>query len=287
MPGLTLLVGPPGCGKTERLVERAAARYRADRFTPTLVLVPTARHADQFRRRLVAACGVALNLDVATLALFARRHVDDNVPPSEVASELLRRVTRERVASGGADRFRPIVETPGLHTLVGAAVGELLAAEIEPDELVEAAGRAGSADHMALADIYAAYRSALAARGWRDPREAPTLAAEAIAGRDDLPRLVLVDSFELLNPRELRLVAALAERSDVVITLDPGGERARALDRRAPRGGRAGARPRAALAADRYSRRPGAHGSGRRGAAAGHRARHQANPHRGRLTAAV
>ena len=228
MPGLTLLVGPPGCGKTERLVERAAARYRADRFTPTLVLVPTARHADQFRRRLVAACGVTLNLDVATLALFARRHVDDNVPPSEVASELLRRVTRERVASGGADRFRPIVETPGLHTLVGAAVGELLAAEIEPDELVEAAGRAGSADHMALADIYAAYRSALAARGWRNPREAPTLAAEAIAGRNDLPRLVLVDSFELLNPRELRLVAALAERSDVVITLDPGGsERAR------------------------------------------------------------
>ena len=43
-----------------------------------------------------------------------------------------------------------------------------------------------------------------------------------------MPGLVLVDSFEYLNPRELALVAALARRADTAIALDPaGGERAR------------------------------------------------------------
>ena len=215
-----MVYGPAGSGKTGRLVEHAARRYRDDRFAPTLVLVPTARHGDQFRRRLVAESGAALNLDVSTLARYARLYAAGRTLPGEVASELLRRVARERIVSGGAGRFEPIAETPGLHALVSDAVAELVAAGVEPAALTAAAAGAGSADLIALSDIYAAYRRELAARGWRDPAEAPSLAAEAAGGAAGPPGLVLVDSFDFLNPREQSLVAALAARTRVLVAID-------------------------------------------------------------------
>ena len=220
MGELVVVCGPAGSGKTGQLVRHAASRYARDRFASTLVLVPTARHGDQFRRRVVAQGGVALNLDVATLAQYARRHAGRQTLSRDVAGDLLRRVSRERIASGGAGRFEPIAATPGLHSLIAEAVTELLASDIEPVDLATAAASAGSADLNALADIHAAYRSALSEGRWRDPREAPSLAAEAVDGGGDVPGLVLVDSFEFLNPRELALVAALARRTRVLVAID-------------------------------------------------------------------
>ena len=73
MAGLTLITGGPGSGKTTRLVELAAAAYAADPFAPILVLVPTVRHADQFRRRVVGRTSVAFGLDVTTIGQFGQR----------------------------------------------------------------------------------------------------------------------------------------------------------------------------------------------------------------------
>ena len=228
MGELVMVCGPAGSGKTGRLVEHAARRYQDDRFASTLVLVPTARHGDQFRRHLVAESGVALNLDVSTLAQYARRHVAGRTLSRDVAADLLRRVALERIASGGAGRFKPIAGTPGLHALIAEAVAELVAADVEPAAFEAAAEGAESADLVALADIHAAYRRALAERGWRDPGEAPSLAAEAIEGGPAPPGLVLVDSFEFLNPREQSLVAALGERTSVLVAIDrEASERAR------------------------------------------------------------
>ena len=228
MGELLMVYGPAGSGKTGRLVEHAARRYQDDRFASTLVLVPTARHGDQFRRRLVARSGVALDLDVSTLAQYARLHAAGRTLSRDVSADLLRRVSLERIASGGAGRFEPIAEKPGLHALIAEAVAELVAADIEPAAFVTAASQSGSADLGALGDIYDAYRRALAERGWRDPGEAPSLAAEAIEDNPGLPGLVLVDSFEFLNPREQSLVAALADRTRVLVAIDrDASERAR------------------------------------------------------------
>ena len=215
-----MVCGPAGSGKTERLVDQATTRYQVDPFAPTLVLVPTARHGDQFRRRLVARSGVALNLDVSTLGQYARLHAAGRTLSREVAADLLRRVALERIESGGARRFAPIAHTPGLQALVAEAVAELVAADIDTGAFAQAARGAESADLAAIADIYAAYRAELAGRGWCDPGEAPSLAAEAIGARADLPGLVLVDSFEYLNPREQALIAALAGRTRVVVAID-------------------------------------------------------------------
>ena len=144
----------------------AARRYQDERFAPTLVLVPTARHGDQFRRRLVARGGVALNLEVATLAQYARLHAAGRTLSREVAADLLRRVSLERIESGAAGRFEPIAGKPGLHALIGEAVSGAGGRGRSARRLRGGRGRhAESADLVALADIYAAYRRA-AGRAW-------------------------------------------------------------------------------------------------------------------------
>ena len=252
--GLTIISGPPGSGKTERLVALAAERVEGDRFASTLVLVPTARHGDQFRRRVVERCGVALNLEVTTLHFFARRFAEGaSTPAAEVAAELLQRATRAQIDSGGAARFAPIRDTPGLHALLARTVADLVGAGVAPADLEAAAGRAASADHAALAAVYAEYLGLLDARAWRDPREVASLAAEAVDAGHGLPGLVLADSFEFFNPRELALVAALARRTEVAVTLDrEGSERTRwtaeRLDALVPDAAREDLPPRASTA---------------------------------------
>ena len=224
MTGLTLVTGGPGSGKTARLVEIAATRYRADSFASVLVLVPTARHADQFRRRVVQGAGVAFGLDVTTINLFAARHTQAaSIISRDIAQELLARVLLERSnGAGPAGRFRPLAHTPGLQSLVASAVGDLVADEVQPAPFADAAERAGSADLRALAEVYTAFRAELAARQWRAPEERARVAAEAVDAAV-LPPLVLVDGMQFLSAGEVRLIASLAATSDVWFALDPVG----------------------------------------------------------------
>ena len=126
MAGLTLILGAAASGKTAALLDRAAEHYRSDPFQATLVLVPTVRHGDQFRQRLVARIGVAFGLDVSTIGVFAQRHVDRaSIASREVADELLARTARAQVAAWAAAYFAPIADTPGFLSLIGTAVGDL------------------------------------------------------------------------------------------------------------------------------------------------------------------
>ena len=82
-------------------------------------------------RRLVAKCGVAMGLGVESLSQFSRRlaasrAVLSRVAARSVADELLIRVIRREVESGGASYFRPILRTRGLGRLVRAAILNLV-----------------------------------------------------------------------------------------------------------------------------------------------------------------
>lgn len=56
MPDLTLLTGSPAIGKIDALRKGMSERYRAGSFAENIVLVPTVRHGDQLRWRLVERC---------------------------------------------------------------------------------------------------------------------------------------------------------------------------------------------------------------------------------------
>ena len=121
--GAVLVTGGPGSGKTDEVVARLAARYESDPLYEAAVLVPTSRHGDQFRKRLVARCGVALRLRVETIHRFSQSLSGGGETVSRtVAEELLTAVARREARSGSAAYFSPIAHTEGFIDLISAAV---------------------------------------------------------------------------------------------------------------------------------------------------------------------
>ena len=222
MPDLTFIVGGPGSGKTDEVISRLAARYQADPFTEGVVLVPTVRHGDQFRRRLVAQCKVALRLRVETIAQFSRTLASDvKVASHSLAEELLGRTTRREIENGSAVYFEPIASTKGLANLIGSAIGDLLSEGIEPDALSRAAERSGSPSLKALGAIYKAYSYRIRRGQWTHPVQIAAAAADAVRTGAELPGTVMLDGFHLFRGTEMALLGALADRAEVAITLDP------------------------------------------------------------------
>lgn len=213
--GPTLVIGPAGSGKTRTLVEAVAGAAGRRPFTPALVLVPTQRHADQFRRELAARCGALFDLTVTTLpalALSLLRGAGRDVLPREVATALLDRVAAgEASTDGPAAYFRPIAGTPGLIRLLDESVAELFGASTAPAGLTRAAHDTADPRLGAIAAIYAALLKELDARGWVAPWGAATAAAQLDAL--PAPAVLAVDGFRTLTEGEIDFVAALAGRA--------------------------------------------------------------------------
>ena len=222
MPNVTLITGGPRSGKTEALVGRLAGLYNDNPFGQAVALVPTVRHGDQFRRRLVERCGVALGLRVETISQFSLGLVSGAWMPSyALVDELLTRTIRSQVESGPAVYFWPISGTKGLSNLVRSAVAYLLSEVIAPQALSEASSRAGSDSLVALSAIYAAYANDLEQREWVHPAQIGLTAARVVRADAELPAVIVLDGFHLFRGAELVLLQALAERADVTISLDP------------------------------------------------------------------
>ena len=120
MPIVEIITGGAGSGKTREIVSRLAALYRDAPFADALVLVPTIRHADQFRRRLVQECGVAMNLRVETLSMLSRSlSAGTPILSGSRATDELARVARRTVTRGGAaSYFSPIAGSAGFVTMI-------------------------------------------------------------------------------------------------------------------------------------------------------------------------
>ena len=190
------------------------------------MLVPTVRHGDQFRRRLLAACGVALDLQVATPRGVARMFCPElTAVPAGAARELLGSVTGRQIAAGAAAHFAPLGASAAL-PMLWAAVEELLAEDVPAERFTEAAARTDDPQLRAVAAIYDAYRAALRSHRWLPPAALP--AAAAAAGDASVPPFLVVDGFPHFHGGELRLLAMLARGRDLMLAFDPdAGERAR------------------------------------------------------------
>lgn len=223
MPSVEIITGGAGSGKTREILARLAELYRPDPFADALVLVPTIRHADQLRRRLVQKCGVAMNLRVETLTMLARSLTAGSpILSASRATDELARVTRRTVARGGdANYFDPIVGMAGFVPMIGEAVESLLEEDIVLGSLQTAAGRTNSEPARALADIYAAYVDELQRQKLIHPVQVNSVAARTIQAGADVPGVVMVDGFQRFTAQEIQLLTALSERADMTITFDP------------------------------------------------------------------
>ena len=161
-----------------------------------------------------------------------RPHVVYDSPPPRVADpavadELLSRITRSEIDSGGASYFKPIAGARGLGRLIRAAVFNLVSEGIDPRQFRAAALASDMRSLQALASVYSAFLDELARRRWIHPASQPFHAARAVTKGAPLPQLVILDGFQLFRNAELILLKEVGRKTSLVVTLDPeAGKRA-------------------------------------------------------------
>ena len=211
---LELVVGPVRSGKLGALLGRFSDACEAG--ARPLLLVPAAFERDALERDACERAGALLGGEVVTLDTLVERVLGGEV---EVASEALERVVRRRIghSHGPALGLRPVALASALERLAR----ECDRAGAPPGALERAPG--GDAR---LAPAYAAYEAALAETGRARRGRLVVRAAERLerelAAWDGAP--VFAYGFDDLSPAQLRLLAALAGRCDLLLALpyEPG-----------------------------------------------------------------
>ena len=211
---LELVTGPVRSGKLGVLLDRFAAACQAGR--QPLLLVPAAFERDALERDACGRAGAVLGGEIVTLDALIERVLGGEVA---VASEALDRVLRRRVghAHGASLGMRPVALASALERLAR----ECDRAGAAPDALERALG-----GEARLAPAYAAYEEALAATGRARRGQLAVRAAERLerelAAWGGAP--VFAYGFDDLSAAQLRLLAALAERCELLLALpyEPG-----------------------------------------------------------------
>jgi ATP-dependent helicase/DNAse subunit B len=208
MGSVTLLCGPPGCGKTERIGHMYAECVRAAGFDAAILLLPTADAARSMARRLPAE-GMLAGVVDARIITFP-----------QLADGLLR--ANHRLAPEiGLIQQRQIVRTITRQMVAEGAV--------RPDEFARrltTAGRTTRRD-VETAAVYAEYQATLQRCGLFDAPgrfwEARDLLRDGLTEPFTDVRLVLVDGFADFPTTQMQVLAHLADTADETIITLPYG----------------------------------------------------------------
>jgi len=213
---MLILVGPPGSGKTHRILEQARARLGSGRSDFGL-LVPTATMAEHVRNQLAREGFVFRPALVETLSRFVEPFAADapSVPPGTlllVVEEALRRTQRAE--------FREVAGMRGFAAAVARLIEELSGAGCCARRFADLAP--GGIYDSALAAVYSEVEAVLTAHGWalrgaRLERAASAITSGGLAGIG----LILLDGFFTFTDPEIAVLAALDRQADVVLTLPP------------------------------------------------------------------
>jgi ATP-dependent helicase/nuclease subunit B len=162
-----IIVGPPGSGKTERLLARYRQTLADGPPGAGLWLAPTHRAAVALRDRLLTGQFAATFApSVMTFERFATRVLEMSPEPIRplspgLARRLLARIVQELHEAKQLDHFAGVANSPGLIDVLSGFVSELKRQEIWPDELDQAAGPRASAADRELGLIYRRYQDLL------------------------------------------------------------------------------------------------------------------------------
>jgi ATP-dependent helicase/nuclease subunit B len=212
-----LIVGPPGAGKTHRLVAVAREAARLGRRV-TWVALPHQRHA--VYRRLTED-GALLGVEVVSSQQLLYRIVG----AARALRPLVTATLRLALMGQALTLSRGVPPTPGEARLFTRAVAEAKAHALSSDDVARAADRlaqGGVADaHEArrLAEIFEHYQASLGERA--DYDDVRTTALELVrSGRAESGAdVIVVDGFRELGPLDLALYRGLGADPDTDVWL--------------------------------------------------------------------
>jgi ATP-dependent helicase/DNAse subunit B len=205
---LALLVGPANAGKVARLLDRYLEALDRDPF----LIVPNRPDVDRVERDLLARNPALLGGSIGTFDDVFRRireRAGSRSRPQLTDAQrslLLARVVSAAQLNGLGSSAR----YPGFAEALGAAVADIEAALLDPDDL-----------HGHLADLYRAYRAELDRLDLWDRELARGHTAELVASNFEAwgPSPVFAYGFEDLTGAQWHLLEALAGRVEVVVSL--------------------------------------------------------------------
>lgn len=161
---VTVLAGPAGSGKTERLLALYRTALASRPPGAVLWLAPTHRAATDAKRRLLSAdLSACFAPQVFTFEDFATAILQSAEQPIHPLSALMKRqlvarLIRQAHREGRLAHFASIAETSGLVDLVCEFISELKRREIWPEHLAAFSVRAKERE---LAQLYAEYQALL------------------------------------------------------------------------------------------------------------------------------
>ena len=215
---MLLLSGPPGSGKSYRILEavRAELRRGASDFR---LLVPTATMAEHLRNQLAREGFVLRPGAILTLAKFVAPWVQEypEIPP--VSLELL----LDGVLAAKAPRqFARVARLPGFRRSLADLIEEFSSAGCDCwrlAQLVEA-GLPEAPLAVAFLAVYQDVEQQMLRRGWAPRAARLRVAAEQIRshGMGSIRR-VFLDGFFTMAVPELHLIGALCSQVDVTVAL--------------------------------------------------------------------
>ncbi len=233
MGTVTVLCGPPGCGKSDWTRRTYVEKVRAAGPDAALMLLPTEHSARVTGRRMLADGELPAIVDarIMTFPRFADQLLRANhrLAP-EIGNvqqrQVVRTIVRRWVAEGKLASLRPSADSPGLCGVLVDFFDELKRAAIRPEELARRLAETGSDEprDADVAAVYAEYQHVLqtcrlydaAGRFW----EARDLLREGLIAPFAGVQLVLVDGFADFPTTQIEVLAHLADVADeMVLTL--------------------------------------------------------------------
>ncbi len=211
-----LLVGPPGSGKTHRVLEAVRERLRGGRAGFRLI-VPTATMAEHLRNTLAREGFVFRPSAISTLAHFVEPWVRDR---QALSGARLDGLIGEALRGLAPDAFRAVADLPGFRAAMAKTIEELSSAGYPAAQLRSIVGAQAGPVAAGLLSVYEEVARRTAAEGLALRGERLQIAAARIRERKpaDLDEIFFDGFFSFVDP-ELEIVEALHRNARITLTL--------------------------------------------------------------------